>query len=233
MSLIRFTTAQALFEAFPEVSQRIATAPSEQVPIDFVKRLWSEGKIAETVTFCAYLLPRREAVWWACGCARRLLGDIPKDQAAGLRAAEAWVRRPDDEHRQAALDIGLRGDRKDAQTWLALAAGRSGGFLKSNQNPPALDPSVVADLLRKINPQSRVTLDMIARARQARLSGQSKQNPQIPVPPAMTARAARIAVLFSVSKAPGIERTERLEICIAEAIELAENGLQVRPRPSD
>jgi hypothetical protein len=134
MSRIRFATAQALFEAFPEVSQKIGAAPSDQAPIDFLKSLWSDGKAAEAVTFCAYLLPRREAVWWACGCVRRLLGDLPKDQAAGLLAAEAWVYQPDDERRQAALDIGVSGDSKDAVTWLALAAGWSGGFLKSSRN---------------------------------------------------------------------------------------------------
>lgn len=134
MSRIRFATAQALFEAFPEVSRKIATAPSDQAPIDFLKSLSSDGKIAEAVTFCAYLLPRREAVWWACGCVRRLLGDLPKDQAAGLLAAEAWVYQPDDEHRQAALDIGVKGDSANAPTWLALAAGWSGGFLKSSRN---------------------------------------------------------------------------------------------------
>jgi hypothetical protein len=134
MSRIRFATAQALFEAFPEVSHKIGTPPSEQTPVDFLKSLASDGKMADAVTFCAYLLPRREAVWWACGCARRLLGDLPKDQAAGLLAAEAWVYQPDDERRRAALDIGVKGDSKDALTWLALAAGWSGGFLKSNRN---------------------------------------------------------------------------------------------------
>lgn len=183
MSRIRFATAQALFEGFPEVSQKIATAPSDRTPIDFLHGLQSEGKIAEAVTFCAYLLPRREAVWWGCGCVRRLLGNLPKDRAAGLLAAEAWVYRPDDERRQAALDIGVSGDRKDAVTWLALAAGWSGGFLKSSRNR------------------------------------------QDPVPPYMTARAVRIAVLFSASKVGAAERLERLEICIAEGIELAEKGL--------
>jgi hypothetical protein len=134
MSRIRFATAQALFEAFPEVAQKIATAPSDQTPIVFLTRLCSDGKVADAVTFCAYLLPRREAVWWACGCARRLLGDLPKDAALGLLAAEAWVYQPDDDRRQAALDFGVRGDRNDALTWLALAAGWSGGFLKSSLN---------------------------------------------------------------------------------------------------
>ena len=35
---------------------------------------------------------------------------------------------PDDEHRQAALDVGNKGDSSNPATWLALAAGWSGGF---------------------------------------------------------------------------------------------------------
>jgi hypothetical protein len=134
MSRIRFATAQALFEAFPEVARKIGTAPSDQTPIAFLKRLCCDGKVAEAVTFCAYLLPRREAVWWACGCVRRLLGDLAKDEAHGLLAAEAWVYQPDDERRQAALDFGAGSDRNDAVTWLALAAGWSGGFFKTGRD---------------------------------------------------------------------------------------------------
>jgi len=134
MSRIRFATAQALFETFPEVVQKIGTAPTDRTAIDFLRDLASTDRIAEAVTFCAYLLPRREAVWWACGCARALLGDIAKDRAAGLLAAEAWVYEPDEEHRRAALEIGTRGDNKDALTWLARAAGWSGGFLNSSPN---------------------------------------------------------------------------------------------------
>ena len=132
MSRIRFATAHALFESFPELTRKISTGPSDQFPIDYLKALSLQGKMEDAVTFCAYLLPRREAVWWACGCARDLLGTIPQARAAGLLAAEAWVYEPDDERRKAALDIGTNGDSKDPITWLALAAGWAGGFLFAN-----------------------------------------------------------------------------------------------------
>jgi hypothetical protein len=134
MSRLRFATAQAVFETFPELAQKIAGAPGNQPPIDFLKKLAADGRIADAVSFCAYLLSRREAVWWACGCVRMLSGDLAKEQAAGLLAAEAWVYRPDDEERQHALEIGTAGSGKDVMTWLARAAGWSGGFLNRSQN---------------------------------------------------------------------------------------------------
>jgi len=136
MSLVRFATAEALFESFPELALKISAKPSEQPPTKFLQTLVAEGKIEDAVTFCAYLLPRREAVWWACGCARTPLDKIAEDRAAGLLAAEAWVEEPDDERRQAALDIGTRGHCDDPLTWVALAAGWTGGFLVSGPQRP-------------------------------------------------------------------------------------------------
>jgi hypothetical protein len=134
ISPIRFATAQALFEAFPEVSRKVAADPTEQYPTEFLGDLVAGGKLDDAVTFCSYLLPRREAVWWACGCARELLRDVPQDRRAGLLAAEAWVREPDEGHRRAALDLGTNGDGNCALTWAALAAGWAGGFLPSGPN---------------------------------------------------------------------------------------------------
>lgn len=131
---LRFPTTRALFDAFPEVAQRVSAPPTEQSSIDFLKALSSANSLPEAVTFCAYLLPRREAVWWGCACVRTLLDDIASDRAAGLLAAEAWVYEPDDKHREAALDIGTRGENKNPMTWLAFAAGWSGGFLPSTTN---------------------------------------------------------------------------------------------------
>ena len=127
MPFVRFATARALFESYPEVEKKIGVAPTDHPPIDFAKELLSSGKLADALTFCAYLLPRREAVWWACTSARTLHPDIQRAHADGLRAAEAWVATPDDDHRRAALAIGTAGDTSQPATWLARAAGWSGG----------------------------------------------------------------------------------------------------------
>jgi hypothetical protein len=140
MSRVRFATARALYETFPKSVTMIAAEPTDDPPAAFLQKLSAEGNIQDAVTFCAHLLPRREAVWWACGCARLLIGDILQSKAAGLLAAEAWVYEPDEKHRQAALDIGQQSDSNDALTWLALAAGWSGGLLSAHPVKPVPVP---------------------------------------------------------------------------------------------
>jgi hypothetical protein len=135
MSRVRFATARALFETYPKSIINIAAAPTDESPLVFLKKLSAERKFEDAVTFCAHLLPRREAVWWACGCARTLLGDIARARAGCLLAAEAWVYEPDEEHRQAALEAGMQGDSNDPLTWLALGAGWSGGMLSNSTVP--------------------------------------------------------------------------------------------------
>lgn len=130
-SRVRFATAGAVFEAFPELSQRMAARPSEQCPTEFLRTLAATGRNEDAVTFCAYVLPRREAVWWACGCVRASSADIAADPTAALLAAEAWVTEPDDARRQTALELGTGGHHDDPLTWVALAAGWAGGLLVS------------------------------------------------------------------------------------------------------
>src|SRR5258705_5749953 len=104
-------------QAEPAISDEISADPGYR------------GQIEDAVTFCAYLLPRREAVWWACRCARASSGHFAGDSAAALLAAEAWVKEPDDERRQATLELGTRGHCDDALTLVPLAAGWAGGLL--------------------------------------------------------------------------------------------------------
>jgi hypothetical protein len=129
MSQTRFVTTLALFETFPPSVTGIAADPTDEPPTTFLKRLSAQHKFEDAITFCAYLLSRREAIWWACGCVRGMLGEIDASRAGSISAAEAWVYDPDDEHRRAALEIGTRGDSNDPLSWLALGAGWSGGAL--------------------------------------------------------------------------------------------------------
>src|ERR1700733_896257 len=139
MSGIRFATARALFETFPQSITKLAVAPTDESPVIFLKSLLAREKFDDAVTFCAYLLPRREAVWWACRTVRALSESSAK--SAGLMAAEAWVQQPETDRRLAALDIATKGDPNDPTTFLAFAAGWSGGALYPHPESPVPMPA--------------------------------------------------------------------------------------------
>jgi hypothetical protein len=134
MSRIRFATIRALSESFPEVLENIRVEPTDEPPIAFLNRLVAAGKPDQAIEVCAYLLPRREAVWWGCASARTLLGGSLGD-TTGLIAAEAWVQDPSEENRLAALDIGTKGPSHEPVTLLALAAGWSSGTFSGTPFP--------------------------------------------------------------------------------------------------
>jgi hypothetical protein len=127
MPLIRFATVRDLFEAFPTAQADVEEKPSDAPPLDCLRSLADGGELPKAVAFCAYLLPRREAVGWGCWSVRRLAGKLPPEEEPGLKAAEAWVEFPDEDRRVAALELGTRSDFHLSSTWLALAAGWSGG----------------------------------------------------------------------------------------------------------
>lgn len=133
-SRIRFSSARSVFEAFPDLNY-IATRPADDIePLNHARALLGSSRSSDAVPFISHMLPRREAVWWAAQCVRALIGAGATDDA--LRAAEIWVRTPEDDNRRAALSAASDSDRRKATTWLAFAAGWSGGsVLPADQKP--------------------------------------------------------------------------------------------------
>jgi hypothetical protein len=140
MSRVRFATARDVFETFPMAGTLISSEATDELSVDYLRKLVAKGKIDDAVSFCAYLLPRREAVWWACRTVRTFLGDGPVPNAGCLQAAEAWVQEPDQAHQEAAQDVATRSDRNNPVTWLALAAAWSGGVVSIEGSPRIAPP---------------------------------------------------------------------------------------------
>jgi hypothetical protein len=138
---VRFADAREVFAAFPTACEDIATPPTEAEPLQFLRALASGPAPQDAIGFCAYLLPRREAVWWASQCVRTLLDQPSERDEAALRAAEDWVYEPEEPTRQAALQIGMAADRRAPSTWVALAAAWSGGTLVVSEHDAARAPS--------------------------------------------------------------------------------------------
>lgn len=135
---LRFETAAEVYTHLPEITEDMRASPddTQQGCVAFIRKLSQSETPEEAVTFAAYVLPRRHAVWWAHECLRHvpdLLND--RDQQM-LGLAAAWVTEPNEDTRYAAMDAAMDSDSKTAGVWVALGAGWSGGSM----TPPDYQP---------------------------------------------------------------------------------------------
>jgi hypothetical protein len=136
MSQVRFNAVQDLFEAFPTAAKDVGNADAGMRSLDFLRSLIEQRDWPHAISFCAYLLPKRVAVAWGCRWVRRMMGQFDAKEERAIDYAEAWVQEPDETTRGKALAIGNVNDPNSATTWLALAAGWSGGSVY----PPEFEP---------------------------------------------------------------------------------------------
>src|SRR6266536_3929242 len=67
-------------------------------PRQYLDVLIEKQQYVDAVRFLAHALPKREAVWWACLCARKAVGpNPPAPIQAALQAAEKWVVDPSED----------------------------------------------------------------------------------------------------------------------------------------
>jgi hypothetical protein len=142
-SRLRFAVARDVFEAFPDLRRLTPVPTGDAASLDYARSLLASRRPADAIIYLAHLLARREAVWWARQCVEAIMPESVED--AALRVADAWVRGPEEERRRAALDIGAAADHDVPTTWLALAAGWSGGSTTApDQKPRPPQPSACA-----------------------------------------------------------------------------------------
>lgn len=109
-------------------------------PAEFLDLLTKQGHDADAARFLAHALPKREAVWWACLCARASLATDAKPALLdALKAAEAWVYKPVEENRRAAMARAEAVGFESPASWAAVAAFWSGGSM-APPDAPAVPP---------------------------------------------------------------------------------------------
>lgn len=165
----RFSSTRDLFAAFPDAERDISAAPSDEPPLAFLDRLRRGETPEDAVSLLAYALGRREAVWWAIQSVRLLCGIAAGQEDAPLRAAEAWVRDPDDLARRDALRLGMGGNQRLATPWVALAAGWSGGNVGPSHAVVPATPEMTPKAVRTAILVALATVT--ARDRASRLQG--------------------------------------------------------------
>lgn len=116
---------------------RALVAVNAPSPHAYVAQLIEHALHADAIRFIAHALPRREAVWWAWVCARKVAGADPAPAVkAALDATERWIVQPTEEHRRQALHFGEAADFGTPAGCAALAAFMSAGSLAPPNAPP-------------------------------------------------------------------------------------------------
>jgi hypothetical protein len=110
-------------------------------PKQFLDVLVEQQQFVDAARLWAYALPKQEAVWWACQCARSVASkDDPPKVAAALQAAEKWVADPSEDNRRAAMPAAEAAELKTPAGTAAAAAFWSGGSL-APPNVPVVPPA--------------------------------------------------------------------------------------------
>jgi hypothetical protein len=149
MRQVRFATVRDLFDSFPSAADDVGELEEDLHSLEFLRRLIAAQRWEPAISFCAYLLPRRAAVDWASRSVRRMMPSPRPDESRMLEFAEAWVADPDEPRRRKVLSAGTVGDTKSPATWVALAAGWSGGSIVPEEMGYApADPEQTAKAVR-------------------------------------------------------------------------------------
>ena len=106
-----------------------------------VEALLEEQDYPAAIRMLGHGLRRRAAVAWAIGAVATALGDdIPPEDDAHLKRAEAWVKEPSEANRRAAYDAVVDGELSRPSEFVAMGVGFSHGSIA-----PIGAPDVPAD----------------------------------------------------------------------------------------
>lgn len=114
------------------------TLTPEMSANEFIEALVAKQLHPDAVQFIAHYLPKRQAVWWALGCVKQGMPDLPPEQDAAVKSAERWIAEPTEENRQAAFKAAESADTSTPAGITALAA------YYSDALPQTADPKMNA-----------------------------------------------------------------------------------------
>jgi hypothetical protein len=136
---IKAATAQEIcsqYKLSPAAKPHLKEA---MAPLDFINALIANKLNDDAVQFLARALPKREAVWWSCLCARDVLqADALPELPTAVETAENWVYRPTEENRRKAQKIGKAIEESHPAKWAAMGAFWSGSL--GAPNGPEVKP---------------------------------------------------------------------------------------------
>lgn len=126
----------AVLEFHDEITTQAAHTSSADELID---ELAKQDKFLDALRLRAYLLSKRQAVWWGCLCMRdELNAPLRPPQSEAVRAAAIWVGNPDEDNRRRAEQRAAAAKYSGPGAALALSAFWSGGSIAPPEIPEVL-----------------------------------------------------------------------------------------------
>ncbi|MCI0458617.1 MAG: hypothetical protein L0Z62_16770 [Gemmataceae bacterium] len=140
LTKVTVTKAAEVCKALPLGDKARELLRDPLTPAQYLQLLMDNQQYLDAVRFLAHALPRREAVWWACLCARSSSGpnSAPAVRAA-LQAAEKWVADPTEDNRRPSMAAAEAATLETPAGCAAAAAFWSGGSL-APPNLPEVPP---------------------------------------------------------------------------------------------
>lgn len=163
MQRLRFVTARDLFAAFPPAVKDVGVPATEEGPLDYMNRLAASGQLLSAVSFCAYLLERRQATDWTYHAMGALLKNPTPAEERAFATTAAWIQLPDEPHRRDAYEAALLGDHTSPATFTAYAAAFAGPSLRPSLQ--GQDSGVVIKIPTYLTAQSARTAFLLAVSR--------------------------------------------------------------------
>jgi carboxylesterase type B len=141
MNLVKINQANAaiICQDIGLEEQAIALLQNNPTPADYIQQLIAHKLYPDAVRFLAHALPKREATWWACLCARNgLTNNSSVNEIKAIELAEAWVYKPTEENSKLTLSAAQSVSAKMPASWAAFAAFWSGDNI--SPTPHAIVP---------------------------------------------------------------------------------------------
>jgi hypothetical protein len=137
MKKVQQKLASDIFKHFDLEKEAASLAEPSFSPGQYLEALIEHKQFYTAVVFLAHALPKREAVWWACLCAKATISSkSSEDDVAALKSAEQWVYKPTEDHRRAAEKLAEKTEFVTPSSWAAMAAFWSGGSITGEGEPP-------------------------------------------------------------------------------------------------
>lgn len=137
---LQFQTARDLFAANSAVAWDMTAVPTDQPSLEFCRRLMAGRIPEEAITFCAYLLPDRAAIWWGHECLGHLTELLEEQDLETLALVQDWVGEPNNASRRAAVAEAAMTRQHTPAGWIALAVQRHINGLADQTNGSRLRP---------------------------------------------------------------------------------------------